>query len=304
MQKCLLTLRELELLSKLVIARESSESRNLKMPGTLGPSCWRFLPPCIAAAQVALPSRWGPFHTASYHLRKIRLGTRRHDKRRPPWKLQATSGWSTEFRMTIWEPGGEIQGCVNRIKRVDVDLCAWLALRFCVMTVMWYQRLSKPRRVWRGNAFISPQLGRQHKFKGKPRRCSKTFSFVWCNLKSRHKKTFPSYCVGVSWDDPHNSLFLFSRELTGCCQKGIIFRLCLGFVPLEGSRQAPADRWGGTKCSPVTSNKVIKFMWNLIYKYQENIFISVHMKVDVQMFLDSKFHWLKIMKQEPEIKQK
>lgn len=80
MQKSLLTLRELELLNKLVIARESSERRNLKTPGTLAPSCWRFLPPCFAAAQPALPSRWGPFHTASYHLRKIRLGTRRRDK--------------------------------------------------------------------------------------------------------------------------------------------------------------------------------------------------------------------------------
>lgn len=163
-----MTLRELELLNKLVIACESSERRSLKMLGTLGPSCRRFLPPCIAAAQLALPSRWGPFHAASYHLRKIRLGTRRHDKRRPPWKLQATGGRSMEFRMTIWEPGGGIRGCVNRIKRVNVDLCAWLALRFCAMSVMWYQRLSKPRRVWRGNAFISPQLGRRYKFKGKP----------------------------------------------------------------------------------------------------------------------------------------
>lgn len=83
-KKSLLTLRELELLNKLVMA---CERRSLKMPGTLGPSCRRFLPPCIAAAQLALPSRWGPFHAASYHLRKIRLGTRRHDKRRPPWKL-------------------------------------------------------------------------------------------------------------------------------------------------------------------------------------------------------------------------
>lgn len=160
----------------------------LKMLVTFSPSCWQFLAGCIgAAAQLASPSRW--FHTASDHsiqsilasvatIRGGHRGSRRLD------------GWPTEFRMTIWEPGGGIGGRVN--KRLNVDLCAWCPL--CDECNAAQQAKESLTWEWFYQSWT--------KFKGKPEMCCKTCSLVWW-------KTNSSYFVSVLWDDPHNSLFLF-----------------------------------------------------------------------------------------------